>query len=100
MAAHAVDKGVVTMMDWYDHGGLGWGGWLLMAMMMLIVWSAIVVGAIALWRYGRRDSNMQPAEPRPLALPDARQLLDERFARGELDPDDYTRRRDLLASGK
>jgi len=27
----------------------------------------------------------------------ARDVLDERFARGEIDADEYTRRRDLLA---
>jgi putative membrane protein len=87
---------VIAMMDWYDHGGSGWGGWLLMSLMMLLFWGAIVVAVVALWRSGRRDERTS-GSPLP---PDARQLLDERFARGEIDPDDYARRRELLDAGK
>lgn len=79
------------MMDWGGHGGFGWTGWLMMTLTMVIVWGAIALGAVALWRATRRDS----AESRK-ARPDARQLLDERFARGEIDPDEYSRRRQLL----
>jgi putative membrane protein len=86
----------MAMMGWYGHGGFGWGGWLLMTLMMLIFWGAVVVAAIALWRSALRN---QPSST-PEARRDAIQLLDERLARGEIEPDDYTHRRQLLGSGK
>ena len=97
------------MMGWYDHGSaVGWGGWLLMTLLMIAFWTAVVAGVIALWRAGhRQDRPVQdrgatgPAGPQgPAAPADPRQLLDERFARGEIEPDDYVRRRDLLGSGR
>ena len=91
------------MMDGYGHDGVGWGGWLLMSMMMLIFWSAVVVGAIALWRSTHRDGGSTRRADEPATgdvHPDARQLLDERFARGEIEPEDYARRRDMLTSGR
>ncbi len=76
----------------WDGGGWGWGGWVFMAVMMVLVWSAIVGGVVMLVRYGRE----RHAPPPPEGNDRARQVLDERFARGEIDADEYTRRRDLL----
>ena len=77
------------MMWW---GGPGWGGWLLMSLLMVVFWGAVIFGGIALWRaLGRGDRTpQQPAPPSP------ERLLDERFARGEIDVEEYTRRRELL----
>jgi putative membrane protein len=85
----------MAMMDWDGHGGVGWVGWLMMALTMAILWGAIAVGAIALWRTAGRDRSTPPQ-----ARPDARQLLDERLARGEIDGDEYARRRQLLDANR
>jgi putative membrane protein len=87
------------MMGWYDHGNIGTGGWVLMSLMMLVFWGAVIFGGIALWRATRRDANRNTV-PEEASRPDAQQLLDERFARGEIQPDDYQRRRELLGSGR
>ena len=82
------------MMGWYD-GGPGWGGWILMTLMMVAFWALLVFGGIALYRTMRRDDTRQDR-----VEADAQRLLDERLARGEIDPEDYAQRRDLLRSGR
>ena len=75
------------------------GGWLGMSLLMLAFWGLLAVGVVALVRALRRDQP-RPAEPMQARAPDAnaRTILDERFARGEIDADEYTRRRDLLSA--
>jgi putative membrane protein len=80
------------MMGWYD--GPGWAGWAMMTVSMLAFWALLVLGGLAVWRSLGRDAQgrTNPGE--------AERLLDERLARGEIDEDDYTRRRGLLRSGR
>ena len=73
------------MMGW-DDGGWGWGGWLAMTLMMLVFWGGLAAVVVALVRSARR----------PDANRDARGILDERFARGDIDEDEYRRRREAL----
>ncbi len=73
------------MYAYRDH--MGGAGWLLMSLLLLIFLAALAVGVIALVR--STQGRSQPGV-------DARRLLDERFARGEIDADDYAQRRDLL----
>lgn len=77
------------MMWWND--GMGWGGWVGMTLIMVAFWALVVVGVIAIFR-GDRESGSNP-------LPqdqDALKILDQRFARGEIDADDYHARRAAL----
>jgi putative membrane protein len=77
------------MMGW--GGGWGWGGWFAMGLMMLVFWGLIIIGVIAIirsWRPGQHDAGGGRS--------DALRLLDERFARGEIDEEDYRKRRGLL----
>ncbi|MGN6331660.1 MAG: SHOCT domain-containing protein [Motilibacteraceae bacterium] len=63
-----------------------------MTLMMLGFWAALVFGGLVLYRTLRHD-------PGPSTRSDeAQRLLDERFARGEIDADEYRARRDLLRS--
>jgi putative membrane protein len=82
------------MMWWY--GGSGWGGWLAMALVMAVLWGVVILGGLAAWRALRRDDDAEQWQRQP----DPERLLDERFARGEIDVEEYTRRRDLLRSGR
>ena len=77
---------------WYSDPG--WGGWVVMTLMMLVVWGALIFGGIALWRAASRAGR----EERLASYRSAEQLLDERFARGEIDEDEYARRRESLDS--
>ena len=80
------------MMPWYEDGMMGSGGGLFGGILTLIVWGLAVVGVIALvrgWRSGGFNLDRRSPE----------QILDERFARGEIDIEEYTRRRQLLRPG-
>lgn len=81
-------------MGWY-HGGMGWVGWTVMTLLMLVFWVAVVFGGVALARSLRREGPAGDGSPSH-----AQELLDERFARGELSPAEYSERRQLLLSGK
>lgn len=83
---------------WHD-GGIGWGGWVVMTSMMLVFWALLIFGGIALWQAIRRDATKPIERESRGEYGDALQLLDERFARGEIDVDDYQQRRELLSTG-
>lgn len=74
------------MMGWYDDG-VGWGGWVVMMLSMVAFWGLVVFAVLALFRTGPagRSGRRDPME-----------ILDERFARGEIDADDYHARQDAL----
>lgn len=79
------DVGPWRMHDW----GWGWGGMWLGPIFMLLVLAGLVAGIVALVRAFAGD--------RPASDPgrrNAREILDERYARGEIDREEYLRRRD------
>lgn len=87
----------------WDGGGWGWGAWVFMSVFMVLVWGAIVTAVVLVVRSVRdRHAPYPPYPPAPSpqspgeGVDQALRLLDERFARGEIDEDEYTRRRDLL----
>jgi putative membrane protein len=89
---------MVIVMMWWDGNGWGWGGWFMMAVMMAVFWGLVIAGVVALVRYtggphraGRPDeSGVPPGAGR------AEDVLAERFARGEIDEDEYRRRLAVL----
>lgn len=87
------------MRYWYDGGSAPWGMWVAMAVLMatLVVAAAWVI--VTLVRHTTSHTPQSPG-PSPGVPPpaDAAAILDERFARGEIDPDEYTHRRELLRS--
>jgi putative membrane protein len=82
------------MMFW--NTGWGAGGWLLMSLLMLAFWAAVIVGVIWVVRTTRGPTVLSP--PNPESEKTARGILDERFARGEITEEEYTRRRELLTA--
>jgi len=73
------------------------GGWM---MGWMWIWPVLVVAGLLIIGYvvlrlvqGGRPTAPTGADPAHTA---ARRILDERFARGEIDEDDYRRRRGLL----
>jgi putative membrane protein len=84
-------KEEITMM-WYGNGMGGWG-FVLMAVSTVVFWGALIAGGIALFRYlNRTAAKPGTGETRPTP----EQLLAERFARGEIDEEEYRRRLDAL----
>ena len=88
---------------WHDGGCWNWGGagwfangWPVMLAIVGLLLAGLVVLAILLARRtaapGHQDGP-SPGEPR---YGRAEQILDERLARGEIDEEEYRRRRDLL----
>lgn len=87
-------------MIWRD--GYGWmGGWMapLMGVSAVLWWVLVIAIVLAVLRWSRtpqaggRDVAGGPAVSRG-----PRQVLDLRFARGEIDADEYAERRRLMAS--
>jgi len=75
----------------------GWGGWLAMGLMMLaFVGLILVIVLVAV-----RSLNQPPestAPPTANSADTAYRVLEDRFARGEIDAPEYAHRRDLLRS--
>ena len=79
-------------MMWYD-GGWGWGAWLGGSLMMVVFWGLVAWVVVTLVRH----SNATNREPTSDAGPgDAMAVLERRFAAGEIDEDEFRRRRDVL----
>lgn len=75
-------------MMWWGAGSGSWGDWLLTALMMLIFWGGVIaVVVLAIRGFGR------PSEP---GRKDAESILEERFARGEIDAEELESRRKVL----
>src|SRR5512146_2259386 len=88
---------MITMMFW--NGG-GWAWWQagLMWIVMIAFWVLLIWAVYALVT----GITRRPGQPEPGSQPpagDARRILDERLARGEIDPEEYQRLRDLLDGG-
>ncbi len=78
-------------MMWFGWGPGSWVAWLLMTLMMLVFWGGLI--ALVVWAIRRSG---RPSEPRN----DAESILEERFARGEIDAEELESRRKALRAGK
>ncbi|MGH4011855.1 MAG: SHOCT domain-containing protein [Pseudonocardiaceae bacterium] len=67
----------------------GWG-YAFMTITMVLVWGLIILGVIALLRYLARGDRPTTSRLTP------EQVLAERFARGEIDEQEYQQRLDVL----
>jgi len=83
------------MMGWGYDGG-GGGGWALMMLAMVIFWGLVVVAIVVIFR-GTRARDPQGGPGSVGGAPTAAGILDERFARGEIEADEYRARKDALA---
>ena len=79
----------------YGDGGIGWGGWIVMTAMMVAFWGAIAWVIVTQIRHGGSRSA-----PQAIGGPDALGVLEGRFARGEIDEDEFQRRRLVLRDGQ
>jgi putative membrane protein len=81
-------------MFWYDHDLSGWG-WFAMSASMILFWALIITAAVLFFRaVNRPDEHTHTS-----AAPTPEQILDDRFARGEINEDEYRRRLNALHAG-
>ncbi|WP_171109872.1 MULTISPECIES: SHOCT domain-containing protein [Streptomyces] len=82
------------MMFWYGHDVSGWG-WFGMSVGMVLFWALIITALVLVFRAANRphEHTHTPTAPTP------EQILGERFARGEIDEEEYWRRLSALHSG-
>jgi putative membrane protein len=75
-------------MWWHD----GWGGWwFVMPLITLAFWGGVIWVVVSLLRYGPGPTPPERARP---ARPE--EILAQRYARGEIDDDEYNRRLETL----
>ena len=79
------------MMDW-GNSGWGAGDWVAMSALIIVFWGGLIALAVWVVRSVRSDRGQPPADR-------AEALLAERFARGEIDGEEFTRSRELLHTG-
>lgn len=75
---------------WYMHGG--WGGMLLGGLLMVVFWG-VIIGVIVLivrWLVALGGPSGHPHRQSPL------EVLQERYARGEIDKEEYEERKAVL----
>jgi putative membrane protein len=86
------------------HGDWSGADWLLMGFGMLLFWALVVAGIVWLVRNSGSDrraddaGGVDPGRPADRPGPTAQEILDERYARGEIGDDEYRTRRDTLSA--
>ena len=74
---------------------LGLGGWILMALVMVIFWAAVITAVVLAIRYlaggGSQRNQVTASSART-----AEDVLAERYARGEIEDDEFRQRLTLL----
>lgn len=88
----------------WDWNGWSWWWWILMPLMMVGFWGLFAWVVVMLVRNDRNDRASRPgggqAPPAAGAERDeAEQILAARFARGEIDADEYRRHLEVLRGG-
>lgn len=77
------------MMGWA--GELTWTGWIVMAVCMVAFWAVVIYLVAMMFRTDRANGPAGTAqETEPL------RLLEARFARGDIDSDEFVARRQVL----
>ncbi|QIV82413.1 MULTISPECIES: SHOCT domain-containing protein [Mycobacteriaceae] len=76
-------------------GGWGWGGWILMGAVMVLL-SAVLITAVVLAVRYLAGSDTQRNRADSVASPRPEGVLAQRFARGDIDEDEFRRRLTLL----
>lgn len=83
-------------MMWWNHGAWGAGDWFAMSFMMIVFWGLLIAVAVWLVRSSRNGRDSTIGVGTRSVTPRADELLAERFARGEIDADEYGRRSAVL----
>jgi putative membrane protein len=87
----------IPLADAWMHGDWGWGWMLLMMVVMVLFLGAFIFVIFWLIRSATRDSSA-PAETRG-SKESPIEILERRFAEGDISEEDYCARRQTLADG-
>ena len=80
---------------WHDGPG-GWG-WMMMALFMIVYWVGVVWIIMSVVRHRSPFSGSVPSgTAAPPVIPGPADILHERFARGEIDVEEYHHRLDAI----
>lgn len=79
---------------WMWNGGWGWGGWIVTAVVLTVVFALVITAVVLTIRCFTGGGHRGPGGPQQVR--EADDVLAERFARGEIDDDEYRRRLTLL----
>ena len=90
------ESGRLVSMMMMDDGHWGWGGWLLTTGTTIVFWALVVTAVVILARYLLSLSQRPTGTSRAAGASNAEQVLAERYARGEIDDEEYQRRLGLL----
>lgn len=77
----------------------GWGEWILMTSLTVVFWAAVITAIVLAVRYlanARTSGDGRSGPPPERGKSRAEQLLGERYARGEIDDDEYRSRMSTL----
>ncbi len=81
------------------YGGMGWGGMPFGGMIgMVLLWAALIAAIV--WVVVRLLPGRQAAQGPRSAQESPEEILDRRFARGEIDLETYQAQRSALASAR
>lgn len=78
---------------WHDMMGFGFLGWG-WAIFMLLFWVAIIVGVVLLIKWLLKQGTSKTTSKKT-----ALEILNERYARGEIDDEEYEKRKRKLLEG-
>ena len=76
-------------MWWYEGGS---GAWLAMTLSMVVFWGLVIWAILAVVRTGADDRRSGPRTPE--------EILAQRFARGEIDENEYRHRVEVLRAAQ
>jgi uncharacterized membrane protein/Zn-dependent protease with chaperone function len=93
---HSQSGKVVSMMMMMDDGHWGWGSWILTTLTTIVFWALVITAVVLLARYLLSLSQRTTGTTQAAGASKAEQVLAERYARGDIDDDEYKRRLGLL----
>ena len=88
----------MAMMGWYG-AGMGWAGWLVMGLFWLLLLGVILFLVMQLLPGARQRDAGRGVSGSPRAE-SAEEILDRRFARGEIDVETYQAQRAALTQAR
>ena len=88
------------MYGWRYSGGWDWQTWLATSLIMLVFWAVVAMAVVMIVRYLQATPGpargLATGTAAPGGADHALGTLDERFARGDIDAEEYISRRERL----
>lgn len=80
------------------NGDWGVGSWIAMSLMMIVFWGGLIALVVWLVRssHSERPADRANTDRAQNPIDRGEEVLAERFARGEIDEEEFTHRRELL----